>query len=117
MVKEVSLLESQASNRAIWFKALREDGYEQGFTGDLKKVKEDGSVCWCALGVANEVLRHGVQTYQDLIPILGIKPRTNFIDEDADGIRNIYILNDNKRLTFPQIADELENNPTDYFEV
>jgi hypothetical protein len=99
-------VEEQKANRVIWYEHLRSGEYTQCKRKlNNKGQMADGSVSYCCLGVADELFKCDY-SYATIRKTLGIK---------SWSCSNIYELNDDKGLTFPQIADELENNEEKYF--
>lgn len=105
--KMEKLIEEQKANRVIWYKHLRSGKYNQCQRKlNNKGEMTDGSVSYCCLGVADELF-NCEYTYSNIMKKLGIKCTIT--------CSYIYMLNDDIGMTFPQIADELENNEGKYF--
>jgi hypothetical protein len=107
--------------RTQWIEALRSGKYQQA-SGSLMKV-EDGTIGYCCLGVACKIVGiadnhlHGYGSTANLSSDVNqVLPRmlryeVDGIEGDAIDFRGECIdMNDNKRYSFAQIADWLEQN-------
>lgn len=105
-------------NRAKWIKALRSGEYTQ-----CKGVMFDGQGGHCCLGVAAMIFKGDPLIKNSLLPLgsmIGPKPYLEVykLIGTYNGNKSSNIINMNDRLgfSFSKIADELENNPSKYFE-
>lgn len=88
----------------VWIAALRSNGYAQG-SGQMKYVHQ-GTCCYCCLGVANQVWNVG--TPDDYAVMQATGDNGIFFKMPYDLQRYLYGLNDSRKMTFAQIADEIE---------
>ncbi len=110
MSEKTYTVEEQAENRRKWVEALRSGGYQQ-----CREAMARG-VGYCCLGVAATV-------------VLGVEPKAVSDPVDDEINDDLYAkvdkslgltaekrcclacLNDDARLTFPEIADHVESHP------
>lgn len=109
-------LEEMTANRAAWVAALRSGKYAQ-CTNDLKNEKG-----FCCLGVLADIAGFDFQTisiHDDQVApplameFVGLHDSTGTHDVDGD-TRSLAGLNDSGS-TFAEIADIIENAPSDLF--
>lgn len=96
------------AQKTKWIEALRSGKYTQGFN-QLKNIDSDGAVCYCCLGVANEVLELNSFSANFIVsaPVNGLHDAT-FLSHYTQA--KLMELNDDMKLSFEQIADYIEAN-------
>lgn len=111
-----------ATNKKIWCSALRSGEYKQG---QSRLIRDRGArgYEYCCLGVAIEELVDGEWEVNERIygpPTLHFDGKVTRLSDrimNQLGLSNtaqhqLINMNDRDRLTFPQIADRIEKDPT-----
>lgn len=115
------VISNRDDNVSKWISALRSEQFDQGFGS--RHAVENGVHCYCPFGVAGVVLTGNANTVVDRLGFgEQVRPfdRCQAIGESGklsrDFVSKILTLNDDERLSFPAIADEIERNRQKWFE-
>lgn len=114
---------SVRQNQDRWIAALKSDEYEKGF-GALHSKSD----CFCAMGVALKALGFSPEPEPDpftgdfryrghlgtapaaLVKALALRSSTGSLLDNPEGYSSITAMNDQSKLTLPQIGEWIEAN-------